>query len=311
MKLNLFFLIFSLFISIPINAFDFNFGMKSIYGVDDRKETNEYQGQLEAIQARSVAVQIKNERTILVNGSYKILKPESLKAKFKLCANQNFGEQISVGSCTGFLVAPDIIITAGHCMNTISDCQNSKWYFDFTDKKTKFKKEDVYSCHKILKTEKVKNRSRHIDYSIIKLDRPVKNRVPLEYRESGSIPPLSPVYTIGHPSGLPQKITGNARVIDADNDHDKNLDPFLDSAVEKEFFTTTLDTFGGNSGSPVFNYMTGLVEAVLVSGNEDYQEGFTEDGVECSKTAHYKDDGHEANERAIRITKIPISEYIR
>ncbi len=309
MKLNLFFVTIILFLtSTAINAFDFSFGMKSIYGVDDRKDTRDFNGQFEATQSRSVAVQIKNERMSLVNGLYKIANPQTLKDKYKLCANQKFADQISVGSCSGFLVAPDILLTAGHCMSEASDCEKTKWYFDFTEGKSNFKKEDVYSCSKILKSQIIKTASRYIDYSIIKLDRPVKNRAPLEFRKTGDIPPFTPVYTIGYPSGLPQKITENARVTDGE---DENTDSFLESYIEKEFFTTTLDTFGGNSGSPVFNYMTGVVEAVLVSGNEDYQEGFVENGVECAKAAVYNDDNTHANERAIKITKIPLSDYIK
>lgn len=315
MKFNLFFLIISLFTSISINAFDFNFGVESIYGTDDRKETREYNDQLESMQARAVAVLIKNERITSVGGIYKISKQESLKAKYNLCSKQSFGEQISVGSCSGFLVASDILVTAGHCMSTISECGASKWYFGFTEGTSQFKKDDVYSCHKILKTEKIKTASRHIDYSIIKLDRPVKNRSPLEFRTSGSIPPFSPVYTIGYPSGLPQKITGNGRVIDDENinnhNNDKSFDPFLDTNVDIEFFTTNLDTFGGNSGSPVFNYMTGIVEGILVSGNEDYREGSIENGKECSMVVSYSEDSNEANERAIKITKIPLGQYIK
>jgi hypothetical protein len=31
-----------------------------------------------------------------------------------------------------------------------------------------------------------------------------------------------------------------------------------------------LDTYGGNSGSPVFNHRTGEVEGILVRGENDY-----------------------------------------
>ena len=60
---------------------------------------------------------------------------------------------------------------------------------------------------------------------------------------------------IGHPSGLPTKISDGAIVRENAN---------------KVFFQSTLDTFGGNSGSAVFDAKTGLVEGILVRGERDY-----------------------------------------
>ena len=39
---------------------------------------------------------------------------------------------------------------------------------------------------------------------------------------------------------------------------------------EENYFTGDLDTFGGNSGSPVFNKRTGVVEGILVRGQKGY-----------------------------------------
>ena len=39
---------------------------------------------------------------------------------------------------------------------------------------------------------------------------------------------------------------------------------------DEVFFSTNLDTFHVNSGSPVFNFETGVVEGILVRGALDY-----------------------------------------
>ena len=39
---------------------------------------------------------------------------------------------------------------------------------------------------------------------------------------------------------------------------------------EKAIFTANLDTYGGNSGSPVFNSETHEVEGILVRGDTDF-----------------------------------------
>ena len=36
------------------------------------------------------------------------------------------------------------------------------------------------------------------------------------------------------------------------------------------YFSANLDTYGGNSGSPVFNATDGTVEGILVRGNQDF-----------------------------------------
>jgi V8-like Glu-specific endopeptidase len=62
---------------------------------------------------------------------------------------------------------------------------------------------------------------------------------------------------MGHPSGLPMKYADGAKVFG-------NFD---------NYFSTNLDTFGGNSGSPVFNAKTNEVVGILVRGDIDYIEG--------------------------------------
>jgi hypothetical protein len=64
------------------------------------------------------------------------------------------------------------------------------------------------------------------------------------------------VHVIGHPVGLPAKYAPNATVRDN---------------APAAFFVANLDTYGGNSGSPVFNSDTHEVEGILVRGERDFQ----------------------------------------
>jgi hypothetical protein len=92
------------------------------------------------------------------------------------------------------------------------------------------------------------------DWALIRLDRPVASRTPLPVRQSGTIAVQTPVGVAGHPTSLPQKIAVNAEV----------------RSVEAEFFVANLDTYGGNSGSPVYNTDDYVVEGILVRGEVDY-----------------------------------------
>ena len=107
------------------------------------------------------------------------------------------------------------------------------------------------------------------DYSIIRLDRPVLYRYPLLFREDNKkIDNSAELLIIGHPSGIPTKIADNGRVLSNNSLH---------------YFTTDLDAFAGNSGSPVINTNTGLVEGVLRFGERDYEDYINEQGEVCNK----------------------------
>jgi hypothetical protein len=93
------------------------------------------------------------------------------------------------------------------------------------------------------------------DFALIRLTRKVTDRRILAFRTAGKIEDASEIVVIGHPTGLPTKVADGAFVRGNDN-------PF--------YFVTNLDTFGGNSGSAVFNAKTGVVEGILVRGETDY-----------------------------------------
>jgi len=77
----------------------------------------------------------------------------------------------------------------------------------------------------------------------------------LTIRRDGKIAGNQPVHIIGHPVGLPAKYAAGAQVRDNSS---------------AAYFVANLDSFGGNSGSPVFNAETHFVEGVLVRGDTDF-----------------------------------------
>jgi V8-like Glu-specific endopeptidase len=163
------------------------------------------------------------------------------------------------GLCSGFLVGPDLLVTAGHCIKNDFACKDNFWVFDFraeltgTSKAPYFDSESVYRCKKVIAQKLVGTGA---DYALIQLDRKVRDREPLKVRTEGKVKDGKEIVVIGHPSGLPTIIAGGAIVR-------KNTNP--------DFFQSNLDTFGGNSGSAVFNAETGLVEGILVRGETDYR----------------------------------------
>lgn len=227
-----------------------------VYGEDDRKDVFESTSALHVKLSKSTAGMIPNSSVQFFElGKVKITGPTLLQRG--VCAKEKFSNQITSARCSGFLIGKDTLATAGHCMTTQSDCNENSWVFDYaiTQKNQKdivIPSSSVYKCKQIIKS--VQDPSTMEDYAIVKLDREVTEREPLKFRTSGKPSVGDKLVVIGCPTGLPLKISDNAKV----------------RKLENVYFSANLDTYGGNSGSAVFNSETGIVEGILVRGERDY-----------------------------------------
>lgn len=257
-----------------------------IYGVDERLDVYESSDSLMKEIARSTAAQIQNSKFVQDGTGLKI-KTETL-ADRGVCSSERFANQLAAADCSGFLVASDILVTAGHCVNEVTDCDNSSWVFDFANTNAEkssftFNKNQIYRCTKIIARQK--DSSNMNDYAVLKLDRKVTGRTPLKFRTAGK-PADDAVFTvIGYPAGTPVKITSAADMRD-------NTNPIL--------FRINSDTYGGNSGSAVLDSRTGIVEGILVRGDKDYEQV---PGSTCM-TSVVRDVNGGRGEDATRITNI-------
>lgn len=224
-----------------------------IYGEDNRIDTYQSTNPLFQRLARSAAAQVHVDN-IRIRGNTAELRGRSLGEMFHLCEKERFYHQPFVANCSGFLVAPDIIVSAGHCFETKDKCTRHHWVFDYkvdeeNQRNVSVNSGDVYKCKEVL-DQKLTDK---LDYAIIRLDREVSDRTPLKIASEIKID--SPVVMIGHPSGLPQKIADSAEV----------------RSVSETEFKANVDAFQINSGSGVFNALTGEVLGILVRGKVDYR----------------------------------------
>ncbi|MCM2267978.1 MAG: serine protease [Elusimicrobiales bacterium] len=251
------------------------FAEKSIYGNDDRLDYFEAAPAMRQLADSVISLwpskQVKEE-----NGGYK-LATIGFGEALGLCPGEKFSEQPIGAFCSGTLVGEDIIMTAGHCITDEAQCADTRFVFNFNiDKqgaaaRTKVQGKDVYGCKRIIKRDLDKQGSGIIgtglailgallnkagpDYALVQLDRKVEGRKPLAVNRGNGVNDGDKVFVIGHPVGLPLKVTGNGTV--------RTTKP-------RAFFLTDLDTFGGNSGSAVFNANTGKIEGILVRGGTDF-----------------------------------------
>jgi len=238
--------------SAPVQAMN-----KVVYGADDRRDPYQETNPQLLDLARSTMAMIPNPK-MTVDGDEVSIGGSTLGQR-GICSDAKFADHATAANCSGFLVGEDLVVTAGHCMRTMSDCTGSKWVFDFAYNTSditasiKVDKENVYGCKEIIQQDL--SSSNKMDFALIRLDRKVKDRTPLKFRTEGKVDNKQKLVVIGHPTGLPTKIADNAWVRNNSND---------------VYFSANLDTFGGNSGSAVFNAETGVVEGILVRGEQDY-----------------------------------------
>lgn len=235
---------------------------KVLYGEDNRRDWFELSMQ-EKLLTRKVAAMIpKSFLSELNDGTYTYTaKLPTLLGKKKLCRDVPYYDQTSLSDCSGFLVAPDLLITAGHCVSEIENsCANYSWVFSYNlygpnRLNYNMPRHDVYHCKEVVKA---KTQTR-LDYALIRLDRPAEQRSPMKLNRTVKIQPGMEVATIGHPLGLPTKYADDGVVLKRSSDY---------------LFSVNLDTFAGNSGSPVFDPKTGDVFGILVRGKIDFAEDY-------------------------------------
>ena len=274
-----------------------------IYGKDNRTEINEYFESSFRNKANSVALRVAKRRlTVDRNDSSRILFPNvSLEnAMPQICKDERFIEQTTLGTCSGFLVGPNTLVTAGHCVANEKECSDNKWVFGFKNGVTELKSNQVYSCKKIITQRYVYDSKEVSDYAVIELDRKVEGYVPLKTRKFGRVLLNTPLVVIGHPMGLPMKATDGAVV---NRMNDKELENKWKSLkLRTNYFTANLDSYGGNSGSPVFNQENGQVEGILIQGADDF---IYNPDKECLESRRLSDSHLNSYEKVMRINKVP------
>jgi len=242
---------------------------KVIYGEDNRQDVASSSQKNQGFAASTMAQISPDEWDNNFN-----LTSKTLGEEFRLCPGERFENQLSVSRCSGFLVAPDVVVTAGHCMQSQSDCDQFRWVLDFKDDVRSLKSSNIFGCKEVL--NQVLDDENSLDYAVVKLDRSIEGRRFFRTRTSGVVATGTPLVVIGHPSGISTKVSAGASVR---------------SSNEPNYFVSNLDTFGGNSGSAVINVNSGVVEGVLVRGDEDYTIVDGPDGGRCRKVNVCANDG--------------------
>lgn len=233
---------------------------KVIYGTDDRLDYYQADAGMRRLADSVVSLWKASDVQPAVDGSFR-LATANYGELMGLCQAEPFREQPIGAFCSGSLVGKNLVMTAGHCIKSEDDCANTMFVFGFGLKTAgaqpaAARAADVYSCKKIVKRYLEEGYGAlGPDYALVELDRPAEGKAVLPVSRGAALKKGDEIFVIGHPSGLPVKVAAGATV----------RDPSPDG-----YFVANLDTYGGNSGSAVFNARTGLVEGILVRGENDF-----------------------------------------
>ncbi|QDK41668.1 hypothetical protein DOM21_09435 [Bacteriovorax stolpii] len=242
------------------------FNDKVIYGEDNRTLVSDLDAVYDAEAltfSRAILAQIPNWRITSNDKTTIGIETRDLKTGLNFCDGERFLDQPLVSACTAFMVAPDLIVTAGHCVKDKYDCKKQTWVLDYDDRMdflppkstVSFSKEKAYACKELVSW----SQNAKLDYALIRLERPITDRAPLKIRREGKTATNESLMVIGHPLGMPKMLTSNIMI------RDNTLD-FV--------FKTNADTFSGNSGSPVLGIKSKMVEGILVRGDDDFKTDF-------------------------------------
>lgn len=232
---------------------------RGIWGEDDRLDYYEIKDEMIKKNADCVsAICHKNDLIDTKNG-FMTLRVKNYGDTFNLNRNEPFRNQpIAAGwLCTGFLVAEDIIATAGHC-SSYGKATDLRFIFDF-------KMLDISTPNTLIQTEKIYsgkelihqsyNRIIGSDWALIKLDRKVTNQTIVKLSKK-TLNPNQQTYILGHPCGLPLKYSAGAHI----------------RHMTDNYFSADLNVYCGNSGSPVFCKESHEVLGIAVRGdNQDFR----------------------------------------
>lgn len=233
---------------------------KVIYGEDDRKDVYEVTNPM-ALQLAESTVVLINKSSLSQNSSGMMnIRAGSLQSRMNVCSNEPYFDQPSGGFCSGTLIGKKTLLTAGHCIRSETACADTQFVFGYhVSKKGEYPRavpeQNVVGCKRIIKRDEV---STGADYAIVELTREITHRPAARLalqRRTVEIENGTKLLMIGHPSGLPTKIEDGGKVRDASKNN---------------YFIATTDSYGGNSGSGVFNLTTGELEGVLVRGETDF-----------------------------------------
>ncbi|HEX8824765.1 MAG TPA: FG-GAP-like repeat-containing protein [Archangium sp.] len=230
-----------------------------VYGTDNRQDVYAHPDATLRARAQQSTVAVMMLTALDTTDPNNVtFNAPTLGRRFSLCPTERFREDPTAAFCSGTLIDDDVVLTAGHCISSSADCADMRFVFNYYQTAAgtlqPVTTADVFTCTSI-----VSRKQGSVDYSLVRLDRPATPRFTPAPVKTGNTALASGqnVAVIGCGSGIPYKVDSGGSVRDP-------------RAGTLDYFVATTDTFGGNSGSGVYETSGYTVAGILVRGDTDY-----------------------------------------
>ncbi len=235
-----------------------------MYGTDDRTDVYAHpDADLRALAQRSIVALVRARRVDASDPNNVTLSSRTLGEEESLCRGERFADDPTASYCSGTLIDDDLVLTAGHCVESAAECADTRLVFNYyRDSATTLARVtslDVFQCAAVVtsRNETLADGT-ELDYEILRIDRSAAPRFqPATVRRRGGVTLGQRLAVIGFGSGIPAKIDSGGRVTDA-------------RVGFTDYFDANTDTFGGSSGAGVFDLSSRALVGILVRGATDY-----------------------------------------
>ncbi|MBX3252143.1 MAG: trypsin-like peptidase domain-containing protein [Myxococcales bacterium] len=226
----------------------------AILGSDARQQWFETSAAVQQLVQRSTVMLAPASAIASTSASGETRFRSRLRVQSGVCDDERFACEELVGSCSGTLIDGHTVVTAGHCLDAAvrtgqRSCDGTAVIFNFRmenedERAQVLTARDVYYCHEVLAAFFDDRTSRQAgDFAVftIKRDRRGRTATPVSLPHA-PVPILrgrpsagTSILTVGHPQGLPVKVSPGSLT--------------LGSRIN---FFSNADLFGGNSGGGTF-----------------------------------------------------------
>ena len=175
--------------------------------------------------------------------------------RLALCAEERFATQPTLAACSGVLLSPDLVLTAGHCFAHADDCAIYSYALNYlrADADAAVMPESL-ACRELLVREVgTLPDGSPVDYALVRLQQPATRDAP-PWPPARSPRAGDDVVVVGFPLGLPLKIDPAGRVL----------------ATSSAGFDLAADTYQGSSGSAIYD-LAGQLVGIVDSGRADFE----------------------------------------
>ncbi|RKH05111.1 serine protease [Corallococcus sp. CA053C] len=235
-----------------------------VYGTDNRTDVYAHADATLRARAQQSTVALMSPSDFnTTNPNNVTFNASTLRSAYNLCTSERFLDDLTPAFCSGTLIDDNLVLTAGHCITSASACSSTRFVFNFyrtaAGAMQTVTTADIFSCQAIVARQQATVGGRNLDFAIVRLDRAATPRfTPAPIRAGNAALAVGTnVTVIGSGSGIPFKIDSGGSVRDA-------------RSGTLDYFVATTDTFGGNSGSGVYENSGYTVAGILVRGETDY-----------------------------------------